>query len=103
MTQLSQAIALLRDEHLVHSEDFELIRLPLADLLTKIDQSPSHQFDDEVDAITRPIVAGETSVTIPEPLEAWMKGAAHELGIYSVASNESPTLRHLVRRIFGTL
>jgi hypothetical protein len=103
MTEVSQAIALLRDETLVHSEDFELIRLPLASLLERLAQTPSHQFDDEIADLVHPILTGETAVKISEPLEAWIQSSARALGIYRVAANESPAFRDLMRKVFRNL
>jgi hypothetical protein len=67
---LAQALRLLRDESLVWSADFEAVRQPLADLLTLLEQTPSHQFDEAVSAIVERL---ETpSATVSDPMESWL-------------------------------
>jgi hypothetical protein len=47
----AELLKVLRDEDLVWSSDFESIRRPLVKLLETIEQTGSHQFDDQIDAI----------------------------------------------------
>jgi hypothetical protein len=47
----AELLRVLRDEDLVWSSDFESIRRPLVKLLETIEQTGSHQFDDQIDAI----------------------------------------------------
>lgn len=76
---LRQSVALLRDNNLVWSEDFETLRQPLADLLDKIRQLPTHSLDDELDELA----AALTGAHVPDPrldaLEAWIEKAARVL------------------------
>lgn len=98
--QLREAVALLRDNGLVWSEDFEVIRLALADLLAKIAQLPTAQLDDELDELlARLLHADHLPTRTPDALENWVKTGAIELGIYSDAT-ESPAFRDLIRRFF---
>jgi ribulose 1,5-bisphosphate carboxylase large subunit-like protein len=46
-----ELIKVLKDDELVWSSDFESIRKPLAKLLEVIEQTGSHQFDEQVDAL----------------------------------------------------
>jgi hypothetical protein len=48
---IEKLIKLLKDDNLVWSEDFELIRPHLAELITLVEQSSSHQFDEPIDEI----------------------------------------------------
>jgi hypothetical protein len=98
--QLREAVALLRDDGLVWSEDFETIRLALADLLAKIAQLPTAQLDDELDELlARLLHTDHLPTKIPDALERWVKDGARELGIYQDAT-DSPAFRDLVRRFF---
>jgi hypothetical protein len=47
----AELLRVLKDEDLVWSSDFESIRRPLVKLLETIEQTGSHQFDDQIDAI----------------------------------------------------
>jgi hypothetical protein len=47
----AELLRVLRDEDLVWSSDFESIRRPLVKLLETIEQTGSHQFDEQIDAI----------------------------------------------------
>jgi hypothetical protein len=47
----SELIKVLKDDKLVWSSDFESIRKPLARLLEVIEQTGSHQFDEQVDEL----------------------------------------------------
>ena len=101
---LRQGIALLRDEQLVWSEDLELLRLPLADLLDKINQLPTHQLDEELEVLLGVLLRPDlVEGRVPEPLERWMRDAARQLGVYKVAANESPAMRDIVRKLFKSL
>lgn len=58
-SQIREAIAILQDEHLVWSEDMELIRGPLAALIAKIHTLPTHQLDDEMDELVLILLGAE--------------------------------------------
>jgi hypothetical protein len=47
----NELLKVLKDDTLVWSADFESIRRPLAKLLEVIEQTGSHQFDEQVDAL----------------------------------------------------
>lgn len=102
--ELREAVALLRDEQLVWSEDFEVIRVPLAGLLAKIAQLPTHQLDEELDAFLRPLLSFEHEVTEPnDPLESWVQKSARDLGIYKQLSDASPEFKTAITKLFGIL
>lgn len=101
MRNLTEAVALLRDENLVWSDDFESIRRPLAELLTRIGQTPSHQFDEPVDEIVLALV--EPLNNVPEPLEQWMLDASRQLGIYQQVAGKSETTRNALKKLFKLL
>jgi hypothetical protein len=46
-----ELLRVLRDDNLVWSAEFESIRKPLVKLLETIEQTGSHQFDEQIDAI----------------------------------------------------
>lgn len=56
--RLNKLLQLLKDDQLVWSADFESIRKPLVKLLTKIEQTDSHQFDEELDELTASLLDG---------------------------------------------
>lgn len=69
-----EAMRLLTDDGLDWSADFEAIRKPLAALLERLEQSPSHQFDHEVDAIVFALIASpspNTELDHKDPFEHW--------------------------------
>ena len=102
--ELREAVALLRDENLVWSEDFEVIREPLAGLLAKIAQLPTHQLDDELDAFLRPLLRFEPEPSTPaDPLEAWIDTSTRELGIYRALSDKSPEFKEALKKLFDIL
>jgi hypothetical protein len=88
---LSQAVRLLRDESLVWSADFEAVRRPLADLLTLLEQSPSHLFDEAVEGILRGLGAPART----DALEAWLENSLQAQGI------KEPAREALKRLFFG--
>jgi hypothetical protein len=90
-------IALLEDETLIWSDDFETIRRPLADLLRKIAQSPTHQFDDEIDELAFALEGAEIPLPRIDPMQAWINEAARQLGVEQ-ASKESR--RNVFKRMF---
>lgn len=74
----SELVRLLRNDTLVWSDELDAIRKPLADLLVKIDQSPSHQFDDEVDAIVSAFIT--PTMRALDPFEHWLTQSLSSLG-----------------------
>lgn len=56
--RLTELLQILRDDQLVWSADFESIRKSLVKLLTKIEQTDSHQFDEELDELTASLLDG---------------------------------------------
>jgi uncharacterized protein YihD (DUF1040 family) len=56
--RLNELLQLLKDDQLVWSADFESIRKPFVKLLTKIEQTDSHQFDEELDELTASLLDG---------------------------------------------
>jgi hypothetical protein len=76
LERLSAVVRLLSDEHLVWSKDFDAVRLPLARLLARVEQLPSHALDEEVeallDALQPPVPA--------DSLEAWLTQNASAIG-----------------------
>jgi hypothetical protein len=74
---LAQALRLLKDDTLVWSADFEAVRRPLADLLTLLEQSPSHQFDEPLEGILR----GLSTPARTDALEAWLEQSLQAQGI----------------------
>lgn len=100
-TTFTEALRLLKDENLVWSDEFEEIRRPLADLLVRIEQSGSHQFDDLVDELVKAIAEPELSV--PEPLERWVIDSARTLGVYQAVAGRSKQTADAVRKLFGIL
>jgi hypothetical protein len=47
----AELLRVLKDDELVWSSDFESIRKPLVKLLETIEQTGSHQFDEQIDAL----------------------------------------------------
>lgn len=96
---LHEALKLLKDDHLVWSEDFESVREPLAKLLTLIDQSPTHQFDDAVDEIVRNLSAPSK----PDGFEGWFVDAQRQLGVYEKVASTSEQTRAALKKMFKAL
>ena len=97
---MHDALKLLRDDNLVWSEEFDAIRKPLADLLERISQSPSHQFDAQVDAILQALT---TDQHISDPMEAWLIDAARQLGYLEDISSRSDNFKNAIKRLFRAL
>ena len=76
--QIREAVALLRDDGLVWSPDFESIRLPLADLLEAIGRLPTHQLDDALDGLFIRLLCIEPDdkPAGEDALEAWIRSVA---------------------------
>lgn len=76
--QIREAVALLRDDGLVWSPDFETIRLALADLLDAIGRLPTHQLDDQLDELMSRLLRVEPDLKDEEvdALEAWIRSVA---------------------------
>lgn len=98
---LHDALRLLKDDNLVWSDDFELIRKHLVQLLVLIDQSGSHVFDEPVDAIISALANPEPHV--PEPLEKWVMDSSRTLGVYSQVAGKSKQTAEAIRKLFGII
>ena len=94
---LRQTIALLEDETLIWSDDFETIRRPLADLLRKLYQSPTHQFDDEIEELTFALEGAVIPLARIDPMQFWLLEAAKQLGIDRATQNDR---KNLFKRMF---
>lgn len=55
MDELEKAIKLLEDKNLVWSEDFDTIRLELAELMRKAANEQYHKLEAELDALARQV------------------------------------------------
>lgn len=99
---LRQAIALLQDDTLVWSEDFESIRKPLGSLLEKIRKLPTHQMDDELDELIA-IINCDHVPPYRDPMESWMNEAARQLGFFQMTANRSQRTAEAIRRMFRSL
>lgn len=101
---IREAVALLDDDGLVWSDDFESVRLPLADLLEKLRQTPSHQFDDEIETLVFALLQADiTGITAPDPLQEWVESATRQLGIVEVTASRSQRTADAIKRLFGSL
>lgn len=93
MSNFKEARALLNDDNLVWSEDFERIRKPLSSLL----DGNLHALDDIADAIV------EADITAPDPLEQWVWDAARQLKIYDDLTQRSAAMAGALKKLFGRL
>lgn len=100
--ELSQAIALLLDRNLVWSDDFETIRIPLANLLERHRFTASHFFDDDL----APLLLALTGDQVPRPvdhLEAWSQEAKRHLSVIQDASQRSKYLAQAIAKLFDVM
>ena len=98
---LVSTINLLKDQSLVWSEDMEVMRRPIAALLAKIEQTGTHQFDDELEKICDAMLnVANTPVQIPDAMEAWVQSGFRQFGIYEAMGVASPTFREAIRKLF---
>lgn len=102
-SELREAIALLDEPTLDLVEAFEQMRPALASLLSKIQQSPTHQFDDEVDEIVIALLDKHGEQHVHDPLEQWVFDAARQLGIVQITANRSKTAAEALKRLFRSL
>jgi len=93
MSNIKEARALLNDDNLVWSEDFERIRKPLSSLL----DGNLHALNDIADAIV------EADITAPDPLEQWVWDAARQLKIYDDLTQRSVAMAGALKKLFGRL
>lgn len=102
--KLKEAVALLDDAHLVWSDDFEQIRLPLSDLLERIRQSGSQEFDDELDTLLAQLLQIEyTDPDADDPLMQWLESATRQLGIVEYAASRSERTAAAFKRLFRSI
>lgn len=94
---IRQAIALLEDNTLLWSDDFETIRKPLAALLRKIEQSPTHQFDDELDDLMFALDGSYIPDERIDPMQFWLYEAARQWGIDRASQKDR---KNLFKRMF---
>lgn len=100
---LRETVNLLRDDSLPWPDDLDIIRKPLAALLVKIEQTPSHQFDDEVEAICYAIIKPDEDAVLNDPLQAWIESSARQLNIISYTASHSHRMADALKRLFGHL
>lgn len=101
--RVNEAIAILRDKHLEWSDDFESIRLALADLLEAMSKHGTREFDDVLFALTTQLLNDEVKTSTLDPLEEWIVNAARHLGYFELTSRRSNTFKNAVRRLFDVL
>lgn len=105
--KLKEAIALLDDAHLVWSDDFEQIRLPLSDLLERIRQLDNLgicDFDDELDTLLAKLLQVEyTDPGADDPLIQWIESATRQLGIVEYAASRSERTAAAFKRLFRSI
>jgi hypothetical protein len=102
--KLGEAIALLDDKHLVWSDDFESIRLPLSDLLERLRQSESTDFDDELDTLLHALLQIDyTDPVTNDPLMQWLDSAARQLEIVEYAASRSERTAAAIKRLFRSI
>lgn len=102
--KLKEAIALLDDGHLIWSDDFEQIRLPLSDLLERIRQTETDAFDDELDTLLNQLL--QTDITQPDmtdPLIQWIDSATRQLGIVEYTASRSERTAAAIKRLFRSI
>jgi len=102
-TRVREAVALLRDKHLEWSDDFESIRVPLANLLERIAPLLTHQFDEPVEELVSSLLNEPHEVTELDALEQWIVDAANQLGYFELTARRSKTFRDALRRMFTQL
>lgn len=102
MSPIKQLINLLRYDT-SWSDDIDLIRIPLADLIERIEQTGSHQFDDAIDEITVSLLTKRSQGGIQDPLEAWTNDAVRQLGVYQELTATSPTMAEAIKKLFRHL
>jgi hypothetical protein len=100
--QLVEAIALLRDENLVWSEDFDTIRRPLADLLERHRLSAAHFFDDSLISLLSAL-QGDTIPPAVDYLDKWADQAKKDLRLLQDATSRSAYLGQALTRLFDVL
>jgi hypothetical protein len=102
--ELAEAIALLDDKHLVWSEDFETIRLPLSDLLERLRQSESTEFDDELETLLHALLQIDyTDAVATDPLLQWLDSASRQLEIVEYAASRSERTAAAIKRLFRSI
>lgn len=102
--KLEEAIALLDDKHLVWSDDFESIRLPLSDLLERLRLSESKEFDDEIDTLLHALLQIEyTDEIANEPLLQWLDSASRQLEIVEYTASRSERTAAALKRLFRSI
>lgn len=100
--KLAEATALLLDRNLVWSDDFETIRVPLANLLERHRFTASHFFDDELNELLTAL-GGDSIPPKIDHLGAWADQARKELAIIQEASDKSAYLASALARLFAVL
>lgn len=100
MSNLNEARALLLDNNLVWSEDFERIREPLARVLNW-EENDQREERRAIFALADAIV--EAEVTAPDPLEQWVWDAARQLGIVHNLAERSSAMAEALKKLFSRL
>lgn len=97
MNSLTEVIQALRSNQPL---DLNAIREPLADLFKLLEQSPTHQFDDPLEAIVgllKPVSA------VTDPMQAWVEDTQRQLAPFQAFADSSPEARDALRKLFGLL
>lgn len=103
--QIREATALLRDDGLVWSPDFEHIRLQLADLLDAIELPPSYEIGEALDGLLPRLLAIEPDENIDaaDPLEAWIRQSTRTLSVIQAQTQQAPGFREALKKLFNAL
>lgn len=103
MSKIKQAIALLQDQNLIWSDDFETIREPLADYLIDL-----NTHGDGADIALEPLLDKllQTEVTeagYDDPLMEWIESATRQLGIVEYTASRSERMAAALKKLFRSL
>ena len=96
MTTIRETIALLSDETLIWSDDFESVRLPLAALLRKAEQLNIQELDDELDDLLFALTGSEIPPARVDPMQQWLNEAIRQLGIFEQVASRSERSRNAI-------
>lgn len=102
MTRLDQAVALLRDDQLIWSDDFEGLRRPLVELLRWLD-SIDYADAAPVRGVVMALLAEDGDLGQADPLEEWVFDAARQLGIFEETAARSASMASALKRLLGRL
>lgn len=102
MSKIEQAIALLQDDQLVWSDDFEHLRKPLLELLAWLEVI---EFDHATPVVhmVEALLGEEPDLVSDDPLENWVFDAARQLGIYQETAGRSESMAAALKKLFFRL